>query len=166
MEPEDIPIRKVFSPFQSLWLKKLESEKYRLDIQKPNIRNCKWKILNESENIDAIISHKNHPFWTIDFGYSRLSKYYGRYSQNRDFPAIDGTTRLSPYIRFGIFSIRMIYEFFSEHPKIQSELIWREFWYHIAHHFPNTYHEEFQEKRKNMIWNTDITDEKYQKFIQ
>ncbi|USN56103.1 MAG: FAD-binding domain-containing protein [Candidatus Peribacteria bacterium] len=33
-----------------------------------------------------------------------------------------------------------------------SELAWREFWQHIAHHFPFARYLEFQEKRRDLQW--------------
>lgn len=40
-------------------------------------------------------------------------------------------------------------------PVLLSEIIWREFWYHIAYYFPYVYELEFQERRRSIVWDTD-----------
>jgi deoxyribodipyrimidine photo-lyase len=61
-----------------------------------------------------------------------------KYEQNRDFPAIEGTSRLGVHLRFGTISIR---ELASEASKLSdtflNELIWRDFYHMILWHFPN-----------------------------
>ena len=58
------------------------------------------------------------------------------YAEKRDFPSIEGTTRLSVHLRFGTVSIRELAR------KAQglsetwlNELIWRDFYFNIIHHF-------------------------------
>jgi deoxyribodipyrimidine photo-lyase len=65
-------------------------------------------------------------------------------------------SRLSPYHRHWVFSIRQIYnkaKYVSD--SYVSELAWREFWHHIFHYFPNTKHEEFLEKYRSIEWSHD-----------
>ena len=45
-----------------------------------------------------------------------------------------------------------------------NELIWREFWYHIAYYFPFTYSLEFQERRRLIEWNKDEKSILWKKF--
>lgn len=79
-----------------------------------------------------------------------------RYSETRDFPILDGSSRLSPYLRFGIVSPREIYRRYRDgSPGFIQELGWREFWYHITHYFPETYTTAFQEKRREIAWEND-----------
>lgn len=164
VEGNEIPVRKVFTPFSKLWKDKIFTESERLKILNIDPTQTKWKIIPHTE-IEKYIQIPKHPLWTMDFGLERLSKYYGKYSENRNIPSIDGTTRLSPYIRFGVFSIRMLYQIFENNPKILSELIWREFWYHIAFHFPKIYNEEFQENKKYIQWKTNTETQEWKDFI-
>lgn len=69
---------------------------------------------------------------------------------------MDGSTRLSPYIRFGVFSIREVFHSMEESQTLISELAWREFWYHIAYHFPQTHEIAFQEKRRHIHWENSL----------
>jgi deoxyribodipyrimidine photo-lyase len=103
----------------------------------------------------------------MDFGQKRFEKLpFPYYNDVRNDLDKDGTSRLSPYLRFGVFSIRQLYnkvhtnyESFPEKGTHEesyiSELAWREFWWQILYNFPNTKEEEFQEKRRNIEWSRD-----------
>lgn len=97
--------------------------------------------------------HEHHVFFGYDFGVSRLRDFdFASYIDTRNFPWRDGSTRLSPYIRFGVFSIREVLQAVEASQTLVSELAWREFWYHIAHHFPETHERAFQQKRRHIDW--------------
>ncbi|WP_243018128.1 MULTISPECIES: cryptochrome/photolyase family protein [Candidatus Cardinium] len=92
------------------------------------------------------------------------------YKANRDFLQINGTSICSPYLRFGLISIRSCYRkalaLASNLGAITwvNELIWREFYTYILYHFPNTVDQAFQEKYRGTIpWNSKQED--YDKFI-
>ena len=65
-----------------------------------------------------------------------------QYGHGRDYPAREGTSRLSPHLHFGEISPRQIWERvnevgFDDHIEIfKSELGWREFSYYLLYHFP------------------------------
>jgi deoxyribodipyrimidine photo-lyase len=72
-----------------------------------------------------------------------------QYSQDRDRPALDGTSQLSPYLRFGMLSARMAasmaVEAIRQAPDEAArqaaetwlnELVWRDFYLHILYHYP------------------------------
>lgn len=78
------------------------------------------------------------------------------YKEKRDFVYQEGTSRLSPYLRFGLISIRQCYNATSD--KLGSgswinELIWRDFYTSILHYFPDTINHEFIPKYRNLKWN-------------
>lgn len=76
------------------------------------------------------------------------------YKETRDFPALDATSHLSPYLRFGAVSIRRIVQTASESSKdtFLNELIWREFFMQILWHFPQTVTKSFRPKYDNIKW--------------
>ncbi len=81
------------------------------------------------------------------------------YTENRNFPAINGTSRLGLHFRFGTISIR------EKARKAQglnetflNELIWRDFYSVILHHFPHVVTEPFAAKYKGIAWR-DAPDE-------
>lgn len=61
-----------------------------------------------------------------------------KYHQTRDFPAIEGTSRLSVHLRFGTVSIRELVRIAQKKNEVWlNELIWRDFYHMILWHFPN-----------------------------
>ena len=81
------------------------------------------------------------------------------YSQQRDFPALMATSGLSAYLKFGCCSIREAYYGFAEtlgvdHP-LQRQLYWRDFFYHIAWHFPQVFGHAFHSRFDSVKWRND-----------
>ncbi len=63
------------------------------------------------------------------------------YARSRDLPAVHGTSRLSPHLHHGEIGPRQIWHALHKRSgtgTFVSELIWREFAYHLLHHFPDT----------------------------
>ena len=59
------------------------------------------------------------------------------YSQDRDFPSINGTSRLGIHLRFGTISIRELAQIASNtNETFLNELIWRDFYHMILSNFP------------------------------
>ena len=102
-----------------LWKKFLIAHPDRLDIKQFDLSLVKWFTPPDHREIGEVISVPYHPFWTMEFGRTRLDRDFSHYDDLRNLPAIDGSTRLSPYIRFGIFSIREIYQKFVPKPSLQ-----------------------------------------------
>jgi deoxyribodipyrimidine photo-lyase len=100
-----------------------------------------------------------------DFGKASLSEYKSK----RDFPAIDGTSGLSPHLHFGTVGIReafrtgfnVINKSSTDKQEAKTwvnELIWREFYYNITHHFPRITKESFNTKYDKINWNKNSKD--------
>lgn len=61
-----------------------------------------------------------------------------KYSKQRDFPGIPGTSRLGLHLRFGTISIRTLArEAGALNETFLNELIWRDFYHMITWHFPH-----------------------------
>ncbi len=75
-----------------------------------------------------------------------------KYADGRDTPAIDGTSRLSPYLKFGNVSVRTIYEACRHSDKFVDELAWREFYWHVLWHWPEVETAAWQEGRRSLMW--------------
>jgi deoxyribodipyrimidine photo-lyase len=97
-----------------------------------------------------------------------LDARVGRYSADRDMLAIDGTSRISQDLRFGLLSIREVFALCEkcarELPanqrlgveKFIGELAWREFYMQILWHWPEVLDQEFDQKFRGMRWWGDI----------
>lgn len=81
------------------------------------------------------------------------------YDQERNIPAIRGTSGLSPHHKFGTISIREVYHKIcealgAEHTLIR-ELYWRDFFSHISFHFPHVYGNSFYRHFDRIKWRND-----------
>ncbi len=84
------------------------------------------------------------------------------YAQTRDFPALPGTTGLSPHLRFGTVSVRRIFQQAHAHSEVfGNELIWREFFSQILWHFPHTSKQSFKARYDHIQWRNDETEFKH-----
>lgn len=84
---------------------------------------------------------------------------FKQYEITRDIPGQHGTTRLSAHIKFGLCSIREVYSAIVDqlgpsHPLIR-QLYWRDFYTHIAYHYPHVFTRAFKRRYNAIQWNTD-----------
>lgn len=82
------------------------------------------------------------------------------YSAARDRMDKDATSQLSPYLRFGLLSIRECMREASAHEGEGAqtwikELIWREFYANILYHFPHVVEQEFLAQYRTLDWSCD-----------
>jgi len=86
------------------------------------------------------------------------SKSFSRYPQERDSPYGQKTTRLGAYLKFGLVSIREVYTCFVKQygmSTLVDQLLWREFYYHLTHHFPFILEgKPFKQKYTGLRWKT------------
>lgn len=85
-------------------------------------------------------------------GLERFKKIMTDYAKTRDYPAMDKTTRLSAYIKFGCVSIREVYFNYKNVKELQRELLWREFYANILYYFPHVLGNAFKEQYDNVKW--------------
>ncbi|MFO7633501.1 MAG: deoxyribodipyrimidine photo-lyase, partial [Caldilinea sp.] len=92
------------------------------------------------------------------------------YAQQRNLPELDGTSGLSPYLRFGMISPRQAalaaYAAIESAPNDDArtgadtwltELIWRDFYISILHHFPHVSRGSFHRVYDAIAWSNDQT---------
>jgi deoxyribodipyrimidine photo-lyase len=94
---------------------------------------------------------------------TRLKKFVGvrlsRYQRARDLPAIAGTSGLSPHLHFGEIGPRQVWHALKgerHRSEFLRELIWREFGYHLLHHFPRTPTEPLREEFVHFPWRRQL----------
>ena len=161
---DSVPARKVFTPFYKLRQKVLLANYPILHTLPEKIPSLPI-ITNttiapgtlDHKQLKNQISHQPNIHRPIDNRHRRVKNFeMDSYEAQRNTPSIDGTSQLSPYIRFGLVSIRQV--FLRAHadkenplfPAFISELAWREFRHHIAYNFPASRTTEFQEKRRGI----------------
>ncbi len=85
------------------------------------------------------------------------------YDTARDLPAESGTSRLSPYLHWGLIGPRQVMDWLhgkhdlrAQGPQVfAKEIYWREFAYNVLYHFPHTPDAPLQEKYANFPWEYD-----------
>jgi deoxyribodipyrimidine photo-lyase len=89
-----------------------------------------------------------------------------RYHEDRDRPDLDGTSRLSPYLRFGAISVRQCIERAQQAARAErvmrsgvrtwiDELIWRDFYSAILEEHPRVSSENHRREYDSLEWNED-----------
>jgi len=79
------------------------------------------------------------------------------YAANRDFPARNGTSKLSVHLRFGTISIRKVTALALLHSEtFLSELIWRNFYSQILWYFPHVATRAFKPVYDNILWENNL----------
>ncbi len=120
-------------------------------------------ISGESKNILKTLFKKNNKSILVKGGRSeglsllKKIKHLNNYQMVRNLPALQGTTHLSAHNKFGTLSIREVYaaivkNFGKKHTLI-AELYWRDFFIHIAFHFPHIFGDAFKKKYSGIAWN-------------
>jgi len=81
------------------------------------------------------------------------------YDRQRDFPGIDGTSKISVHLRFGTVSIRrQVEKGLSLNETWLSELIWREFFMMILANFPHVVERPFNANYESIPWKNNEKD--------
>jgi len=102
-----------------------------------------------------------------------IQKHIRTYKKDRDSLELEGTSKMSLGLAWGLVSARTLVHMIKAHTKSKlllydegeseegvlhfiSELIWREFYRYLYYHNPKLIHQEFQEKfRKKIVWVRD-----------
>ena len=148
---------KVYTPFSRLWLNKYELQGH---------------IDNPSEKLLKNFSSKHSfPFLSFnDLGFEKpkiiIPNYkfneniLNEYELTRNFPALDNTSKLGVYLRFGLLSIRQLVNQANKvnNKTFLKELIWREFFMQILWHFPDTIKSSFKPKYDRIDWVNNEND--------
>lgn len=90
----------------------------------------------------------------LEFPATTISKsIVTQYKEQRDFPAIKGTSKLSVHLRFGTVSIRALAkQALLLNETWLNELIWRDFYMMILYHFPHAAQNSFKSQYDRIEW--------------
>ena len=97
------------------------------------------------------------------------------YNEIRNIPSKNATSKLSPYLHFGLISVNEIVDLVKKHhiknpedkagtSQFLAEIVWREFSHHLLFHFPELPNQNFKKQFDNFEWenNPDLL-KKWQK---
>ncbi|WP_214072208.1 deoxyribodipyrimidine photo-lyase [Mucilaginibacter sp. dw_454] len=145
----------VFTPYSRKWTQKLNDfylKSYPTKKYLKNLLPTKHLLLPTLKDMGFELSQQSVPaksYKTVIDGYA----------EKRDYPAVKGTSHIGIHLRFGTVSIRKVATDANQaHEKNWlNELIWREFYMMILHHFPETATKAFKPGFDRIKW---INDEK------
>lgn len=127
--------------------------------------------LKKNKNIQAIYPKKNwykkfEKYWQPSEENAEkilnnfINKSIENYAINRDIPSIEGTSKLSPYLKFGQISVHKIMQKCLEiknkkigYRKYINEIGWREFCHSLLHNFPEMEENNLRKDFNNFKWN-------------
>ncbi|SMY16033.1 Deoxyribodipyrimidine photo-lyase [Photobacterium aquimaris] len=170
---------KVFTPFRTAWLKQFLQHNYQPTTNSDKVmfsQHC-LSLINDNLDDNASFQPFNYSkqdslLWPVDEQaiQQRLQMFCETkaeyYQQQRDFPAIDGTSCLSPYLAIGALSARQCLAALIEtQPQCVeinshngafvwlSEVVWREFYNHLLDSYDRlSKHQPFQLYTHKIQW--------------
>lgn len=141
---------KVFTPFKKAWLNYVIDRGFECELQSSNPPQTSPGSLEQFNHLDLRDSTKWPLASTVlqqvwpEFLQNKIDSY----RSHRDFPGIKGTSGLSPYLAIGAISPRYLLAILiHRYPDILyqqpdeafcwlNEIVWREFYRHLLHHYP------------------------------
>ena len=158
---------KVFTPFSRAFRSKLISKKIKVS----ELPKRQELAISVSDKIESFKLNKKDQeiFNQYEIGeekaLEKLENFIDHkilnYKENRDFPSLDGTSALSPYLSSGILSSgQCIFYVFQKYSEDEigvktwiNEIIWREFYKYILFHNPRVSKNlSFSEKYDKFPW--------------
>lgn len=148
----------IFTPYKNKWIQAFNNELHTKEyfINTNHFLTCK------------------HPFPSLkELGFTKSSikvKPYNlsaipTYDTTRNYPSESGTSHISPYLRFGLVSVRKMIKIATiENTTFLSELIWREFFMQILWHFPKVVTHNFKPKYDAVCWKNN--EEEFLKWCE
>ncbi len=150
----------VFTPYKRKWIERLESRKTEED----SGLSYYFKSYPTEKYFHNLLRFEGRKMIDIaDMGFERSDVYIPaqtvsqgtirKYEEQRNYPAIDGTSKLGVHFRFGTISIReKARKAQSLSDTFLSELVWRDFYSMILQHFPKVEDQSFREKYEAVEW--------------
>ncbi len=141
----------IFTPYSNQWKKKLTDLQYKEYPTKKYFKNFSKTDRKEINSLSELGFRKTDIVLNKKISVDNLTLQ--KYKERRDFPAIDGTSRLSVYLRFGVISIRaLVAKSINQSDTWLNELIWRDFYMMILWHFPHVVNGSFKKKYDRILW--------------
>ncbi|WP_193197458.1 deoxyribodipyrimidine photo-lyase, 8-HDF type [Nostoc sp. MG11] len=170
----------VYTPFWKNWISKPKANPVET-LQNTEGLTAKEQEIAKQAGAIALPSAKDLGFiWDGELilspgeaaAQARLEEFTTRaiteYQEQRNFPAVDGTSQLSAALKFGVIGIRNVWQATIEVLENsrsdetaanirtwQQELAWREFYQHAMYNFPELADGAYRETFKSFPWETN-----------
>ena len=146
----------VFTPYSRKWKEKFNDKdlkNYPSEDLQFNFLKCKFNNIPTLQEIGFTEALTEEIPTELSEGMAL------NYDKTRDYPALEGTTRLGVHLRFGTISIRkLVKDTIKLNEILLNELLWREFYQMILYNFPKVVNQSFKEKYDSMKWRNNVTE--------
>lgn len=140
----------VYTPYSKKWKSRLTDfylKEFPVKKYLQNLYRIQPQLIPSFKSIGFKKSDQHFPPAKFDM------ELIENYHHTRDFPYLEGTSRLSIHLRFGTISIRQLMKIARElNEKYFNELIWREFYQMILFHFPKVVTHSFKPEYDRIKW--------------
>jgi len=145
----------VFTPYSKRWKAKLVPFYYKAYPTLKYARN----FYKTNPLVIPVLKDIGFEWQGVTFpGRNIPVKIIKQYKETRDYPAVNGTTKMSLHLRFGTVSVRkLLAEALDLNEAYVNELIWREFYQMILFHFPHVVNKAFKPEYDLIEWENDET---------
>ncbi|WP_019039607.1 cryptochrome/photolyase family protein [Psychroflexus tropicus] len=161
VEKNDGGMYLVFTPYMKQWKKEFEKINLKPAPSEDHLDNT----YKNSRLPNLSLSDMGFETSTIKAPDYNLDKdLLDNYEDTRNIPSIEGTSRLSPHLRFGTVGYRKVVQkaLEAENEAFLDELIWREFYKAILYHYPETQDRAFKPKYDRIQWRNN--EEEFEKW--
>ncbi|MTJ13221.1 deoxyribodipyrimidine photolyase [Anabaena sp. UHCC 0187] len=172
----------VYTPFWKNWITKSKAKPVKTLANIEGLTAKEQEISQQAGTINLPSAEDLGFIWDTELiispgelaAQARLDNFaksaINEYQEQRNFPAIDGTSQLSAALKFGVIGMRTIWEATIEalansnseevNASIQTwqkELAWREFYQHAMYHFPALATGAYRDTFKTFPWRNNET---------
>jgi deoxyribodipyrimidine photo-lyase len=170
----------VYTPFWRNWSSRSKPEPVTVKLPKSELTAAECQALTQVPTIDLPTAQELGFSWDrplkLEPGTSAAARELaafcqrsiGEYDEQRNYPAISGTSGLSAAMKFGVIGIRTVWaatiaamaEASSDETRAgittwQQELAWREFYQQAMYHFPSLAQGAYRAPFKHFPWQND-----------
>lgn len=144
---------RVFTPYKNKWLEVFSKELTASIPSEALLNNLFQDEFKEIPTLKSIGFKESH----IKIPPKKIEKAtIIEYGKKRDFPGINGTSRLGIHLRHGTLSIREATSAALAFSQVWlNELIWREFYMMILSFFPKVTNHSFKPEYDRILWRND-----------
>jgi deoxyribodipyrimidine photo-lyase len=167
----------IYTPFWKNWITKPKAKPVKTLANLENLTAKEQEIAQQAGTINLPSAEDLGFIWDAELiispgelaAQARLDDFaksaINEYQEQRNFPAIDGTSQLSAALKFGVIGMRTIWQTTIEalinsnseevNASIQTwqqELAWREFYQHCMYHFPALANGAYRDTFKTFPW--------------
>ena len=146
----------VFTPYSRTWLNKLTDfylRSYPIDRYQQHFYPLPPQPVPSLADMGFQDPGETYPLRTVS------GELLTHYQTTRDLPALRGTSELGIHLRFGTVSVRELARQARQlSATFLNELIWRDFYFQVLHHFPHVEQHSFRREYDNIPWRNHEAD--------